>query len=39
VLGVASAKDIADRCAEQKKIARAAGGASAAADVIESLIG
>jgi MGT family glycosyltransferase len=39
VLRVASSKDVADRCAEQKKIARAAGGAPAAADVIESLIG
>jgi len=39
VLRVASSTDVADRCAEQKTIARAAGGASAAADVIESLIG
>jgi MGT family glycosyltransferase len=39
VLRVASSRDVAERCAEQKKIARAAGGASAAADVIESLIG
>ncbi|MEJ3653205.1 macrolide family glycosyltransferase [Actinomycetes bacterium KLBMP 9759] len=38
VLRVASSPDVAQRCAEQKKIARAAGGAAAAAAVVESLI-
>jgi len=38
VLRVASSETIARRCAEHREIARAAGGASAAVDVIESLI-
>ncbi|WP_232667064.1 macrolide family glycosyltransferase [Pseudonocardia sp. TRM90224] len=39
VLRVSASPDVAQRCAEQKKIARAAGGAAAAADEIEGLIG
>ncbi|NKY33704.1 glycosyl transferase [Nocardia speluncae] len=38
VLRVSSSQDIARNCAEQRAVARAAGGAAAAADVIESLI-
>lgn len=38
VLRVASSETIARRCAEQREIARAAGGAAAAVEVIESLI-
>lgn len=38
VLRLASSDAVAQRCAEQKAIARAAGGAAQAADVIESLI-
>ncbi|OLL76088.1 putative glycosyl transferase [Pseudonocardia sp. Ae168_Ps1] len=38
VLRVSSSEDVARRCAEQKAVARAAGGAAQAADVIESLL-
>lgn len=38
VLGLASSEAVAQRCAEQRRRARAAGGAPAAADVIESLL-
>ena len=38
VLRVASSETVAQRCAEQRAVARAAGGAPAAADVVESLI-
>ncbi|MBC3190505.1 glycosyl transferase [Pseudonocardia sp. C8] len=38
VLRVASSEAVAQRCAEQQAVARAAGGAPAAADVVESLV-
>ncbi|ANY07873.1 macrolide family glycosyltransferase [Pseudonocardia sp. HH130630-07] len=38
VLRVASSDAVAGRCAEQKAVARAAGGAAQAADVVESLL-
>ncbi|MBP2370585.1 macrolide family glycosyltransferase [Pseudonocardia parietis] len=38
VLRLASSEVVAQRCAEQKAVARAAGGAVQAADVVESLI-
>lgn len=38
VLGLASSEAVAQRCAEQRRRARVAGGAPAAADVIESLL-
>lgn len=39
VLRVASSESVAARCGEEKRAARSAGGAPAAADVVESLIG
>ena len=38
VLRVASSEDVARRCAEEKAVARSAGGAPAAADLIEALV-
>lgn len=39
VLRIASSPAVARRCAEQRAVSRAAGGARAAADVVESLLG